>query len=350
MEMTLDDLDSRLADVARLEAILHAEKLDLIAAADRMQAPTADGARNLGEWVARRLDEHPRRARHLARTARSASPDALDALRAGTVSVARADAYIAADAAGIALDGLDRCDITAIWARIRRTTPVSGGVPDRYLVLQPSLSMDHWSLHGRLGAIDGGLVADALTAEADRIVTGVPTSHRPPHHQRMADALVTLALGHGDYTPTITLHADLHAAGPDTAIALAGGLAARTRDLAHALCVGRVDLDTTPWDPGIRTQSRRQRRRAARTLPRRLRRHIEWRDHHACSVDGCDSRHRLQVHHITHKADGGSDDPDNLALLCWFHHHISIHTNGFEIDPTSPPGRRRLVTPSTRGP
>ena len=24
-------------------------------------------------------------------------------------------------------------------------------------------------------------------------------------------------------------------------------------------------------------------------------------------------------------ADGGRTDPDNLTILCWFHHHIAVH-------------------------
>ncbi|MGB5757457.1 MAG: hypothetical protein WBM50_11115, partial [Acidimicrobiales bacterium] len=33
-------------------------------------------------------------------------------------------------------------------------------------------------------------------------------------------------------------------------------------------------------------------------------------------VGSCDA------HHATHGLDHGTTDPDNLVLLCWFHHHL----------------------------
>jgi hypothetical protein len=42
---------------------------------------------------------------------------------------------------------------------------------------------------------------------------------------------------------------------------------------------------------------------------------------------------------------GGDHDPDNLATLCWFHHHVAIHGAGFRIEPSGPPGCRRLIRP-----
>jgi HNH endonuclease len=81
-----------------------------------------------------------------------------------------------------------------------------------------------------------------------------------------------------------------------------------------------------------------------RTLPGRLRRAIHLRDR-ICTADGCLSTHRLQPHHIVHRADGGDDDPSNLTLLCWFHHHVVIHRRGHRIDPTSAPGRIRFLPP-----
>lgn len=69
------------------------------------------------------------------------------------------------------------------------------------------------------------------------------------------------------------------------------------------------------------------------------------RDGFTCSIDGCQSRYRLEPHHIVHAEHHGPTDPDNLTLLCWFHHHTAIHTRGFEIDPHSPTHRRRLLPP-----
>jgi hypothetical protein len=88
---------------------------------------------------------------------------------------------------------------------------------------------------------------------------------------------------------------------------------------------------------------------ASRAIPPAVRRLVAHRDG-GCVIAGCTSRYRLQPHHIQHRADGGSHDPDNLATLCWFHHHIAIHQNGLRIDPDSPPLRRRLIRPRIHAP
>lgn len=49
------------------------------------------------------------------------------------------------------------------------------------------------------------------------------------------------------------------------------------------------------------------------------------RDKHKCQMPGCNSRRRLQVHHIVRYADSGYGrlNPDNGITLC-FNHHNSI--------------------------
>ncbi len=51
---------------------------------------------------------------------------------------------------------------------------------------------------------------------------------------------------------------------------------------------------------------------AARVIPPAVRRLVAWRDG-GCTIDGCRSRYRLQVHHIKPRAGGGGHDPDNLT-------------------------------------
>ena len=61
-----------------------------------------------------------------------------------------------------------------------------------------------------------------------------------------------------------------------------------------------------------------------------------------CTIAGCSSTYRLEVHHITERSKGGTDTPENLTTLCWWHHHVAVHRQGMHIDPNSPPHRRRL--------
>lgn len=49
---------------------------------------------------------------------------------------------------------------------------------------------------------------------------------------------------------------------------------------------------------------------------------VHWRDGQ-CTFPGCTATRFLQVHHIRHRAHGGSDAPENLALLCSAHHRMT---------------------------
>lgn len=77
--------------------------------------------------------------------------------------------------------------------------------------------------------------------------------------------------------------------------------------------------------------------RAARVVPPALRRAIAHRDG-GCRFAGC---HRpapwCDAHHLTHWAHGGKTDPDNLALVCSYHHHL-LHEGGYTL--TRSPGGR----------
>lgn len=38
------------------------------------------------------------------------------------------------------------------------------------------------------------------------------------------------------------------------------------------------------------------------------------------------------AHHAIHWADGGDTAPDNLVLLCWYHHHV-LHEQHWRLEP-----------------
>ncbi len=59
--------------------------------------------------------------------------------------------------------------------------------------------------------------------------------------------------------------------------------------------------------------------RTTRTISRRLRRALEYRDS-CCVVPGCGATRGLHAHHIIHWEDGGETELDNLALVCPYHH------------------------------
>lgn len=71
---------------------------------------------------------------------------------------------------------------------------------------------------------------------------------------------------------------------------------------------------------------------------------IRQRDHHLCQeclregvVNDVSGNHRGQVDHIIPKEQGGTDDDDNLELLCNDHHKIKTQREALR-------GKRGLIT------
>ncbi|HSR97621.1 MAG TPA: HNH endonuclease signature motif containing protein, partial [Kofleriaceae bacterium] len=56
--------------------------------------------------------------------------------------------------------------------------------------------------------------------------------------------------------------------------------------------------------------------RAHQDIPPSVQRFVWHRDGGRCRVDGCRSARGLEIHHLVHRADGGTHEPSNVALLC----------------------------------
>ena len=68
-------------------------------------------------------------------------------------------------------------------------------------------------------------------------------------------------------------------------------------------------------------------------MPPALRRAIAQRDG-GCRFAGCDRPAPwCDAHHLTHWAHGGTTDPDNLALVCPYHHHL-LHEGRYTLTRT----------------
>jgi hypothetical protein len=200
----------------------------------------------------------------------------------------------------------------------------------------------------------------------------LPDGSRGAAGQRLADALVAIAADYlttttgnsnleGDEEsdtgtsvmaggPQVTAFVDLNLAaqsGGETGVGLAGGPRIGVQALEELLGCGHVEL-TGIWkeDNDIRLVAFGDNTQA---IPPRLRRFVLARDG-GCTASGCWSRYRLQPHHITRRADGGSNHPDNLTVLCLFHHHVVVHGMGYRIDPASPAGNRRFLPPDRSPP
>ncbi len=67
-------------------------------------------------------------------------------------------------------------------------------------------------------------------------------------------------------------------------------------------------------------------------IPAAIRRAVILRDQHCRFPGGCDQpAAACEVHHLTHKADGGKTSVTDCALFCTFHHQVVIHLWGWTV-------------------
>jgi hypothetical protein len=62
-----------------------------------------------------------------------------------------------------------------------------------------------------------------------------------------------------------------------------------------------------------------------RGMPRRPFDLVYRRDGYRCMAPGCTARAKLEAHHLTYRSWGGKDEPENLLVLCLFHHQQGEH-------------------------
>lgn len=364
-ETTIDQLEQLLVSDESHIAQLRARQVATLQALDLAQVPMMDGARSLAEWAAARMDMTADTARQLTETARRLNDqtDLAQELIDGVVSFERvveesrlvasgADPGLVSRSRGWDLAGLSR--MTARQRRIsRRDEQRLFG--ERFLSIQPTLDRTSYKLWGQFAGSDGRIIEQALTHRSDQFPP-LPDGRRCPQAQGRADALVSIAQDslHGSRPEAppaaalVSIFVDAHEAARsngETGAEIDAGPRVGPSTLEEILCDGRVEILATAQDGTPLTVGP-----TARTIPPKLRRFILHRDGGACTADGCRSRYRLQPHHIRPRSRGGTLDPDNLTTLCWFHHHVVVHRNGFRIDPDSPPQRRRFLHPNNHDP
>jgi hypothetical protein len=68
------------------------------------------------------------------------------------------------------------------------------------------------------------------------------------------------------------------------------------------------------------------------SIPAGIRNAVMLRDQHCQWAGRCDQpAAACQVHHTKHKANGGPTSVKDCVLLCWFHHQIVIHQQGWTL-------------------
>jgi hypothetical protein len=97
-----------------------------------------------------------------------------------------------------------------------------------------------------------------------------------------------------------------------------GGLASFLRRRQLGVRLGGPSL---PLDVGVSSD-----------IPAAIRRAVILRDQHCRFPGGCDQpAAACEVHHLTHKADGGKTSVKDCALFCTFHHQVVIHQQGWTV-------------------
>jgi HNH endonuclease/Domain of unknown function (DUF222) len=337
---TPDQIEQALIAEEREIARSRGRQMALLALADQLQMATADGCKSLKEWASGRLDLSPETAYRLTTTARrlTDSPELARQLMAGDATFDRieAEARIPESSRGDHLEFLDIAGLRRVAALHRHLDRADDFDSHRsqHLNLQPNLDESAWSIWGELDGYSGAVVDKVLTEAADEI-PNLPDGTRTGLGYRRAVALTSIcesSRSETATTPLITVFVDGHG------VEVASGTAVGPAILDKLACAGSVEVinaaDGRPLALG----------RRSRVIPNKLRRFVLHRDG-GCTADGCTSRYRLQAHHVTPWSEGGPTDPDNLTTLCWFHHHVVVHGQGFRIDPRLGSGRIRFIRP-----
>ncbi len=351
--VTTDQLEQDFIADERLIGQLRARQTIRLAELDARQVHNADGCRTMAEWVSSRADMSNDTAKRLVATTKRIldRPDVLGSLASGETSFERAEQVIRTSHT---IDELAHLDISGIARLIAKKARFSRlderqAHAGRYLTMQPNLDESMWKLWGQLAGLDGAIVQNALFARADAFPN---ESQEDSRGARNADALVAIAqdsIGGSDDTGSpISSVADLVVfvdarSGSATNGYVPAGPIVGPNTIDELLCTGAGSDYVTLEDGKTLNVGRKSPK-----IPRRLRRAVMGRDD-GCGAENCNSRYRLQVHHVVHWEDGGETSEENLVTLCWYHHHVVVHQRGFTIIPESPRQRLRFRRPA-RGP
>ncbi len=344
-ELSTDQLEQRMLGRRAVTARLAAEDLADFEELDRRQVATADGCRSLSEWAAARFDVGLDTARSMVRTMRRTvdRPDLREALADG-VSFDRVEA-LSRIPEDVGL--LENMDVGGVRREAARRARISAAeerrsAQDRFLVMQPSLDESWWKIWGGLDGLSGSLVDKVLTEKGDDLPV-MPDGTTGDSSWRKATALVEVCTSAEPPPAQVTVFVDASEAagtGGQAGVTLDAGPRVGSQALEAVLCDATTEIivrtkDGRPLEYG----------RSSRTVPPRLRRAILHRDGGVCAADGCDSRYRLEAHHILPWSQGGTTDPENLITLCWFHHHVVVHEQGFQLTRHPDHGRIRFRKP-----
>ncbi|HEX6146309.1 MAG TPA: DUF222 domain-containing protein [Acidimicrobiia bacterium] len=348
-----DRVDEGIGHFLALTAAAQAAACEWLVEVDRGQRFLADGSPDLVQWVSARFGLRHATAGQLVRVARRLQD--LPVLRSrfaeGVLSLDQTDAIskmatpdteegLVEECLGLSTAALDRA--------ARRANPPSTSNERsvwerRHLGLQWYLDQSELKFGGSLPGAEGKLFESAVRSRADRIPPNPETGMFDPYPARLADGLVELASTSGDQTAApaqITVFADLDALSETTertgVAELEAGPMIANETARRLSCDALVECKVYDHVRALGIGRR------SRLIPSWLRRQLWFRDG-GCQFPGCGRLNWVHAHHITHWADGGPTELDNLILLCGYHHRF-LHEQSWSIDHDET-GRARFHKP-----
>jgi hypothetical protein len=203
-------------------------------------------------------------------------------------------------------------------------------------VLQPSLDESWWRVWGGLDGPSGALVDKVLTEKADALPQ--VEDLEADMSWKKATALVETMVSDEAPPARVDVIVDATEAAPtggEAGVVLDSGPRVGPRALSAILCDSVTRVTGRTADGRYMDYGRKH-----RTAPAALKMALLAEAGFTCSADGCNSRHRLQIHHLKPWAEGGGTNQGEMVVLCWFHHQVVVHERGFEI--VFHPDRRRV--------
>jgi hypothetical protein len=343
-----NDLEAVVVELARVRQALDAAWLLALEAARGRALHLRRGARDTATWIASLTGDRRGAARRDVSVAEqvAAAPVAARALASGAVSAARAAELARAGDLPVRVqealaEQAPRLPVEQLAREVSRARLDHGlGEPEPVVTLTITPHATRVHVEADLDGEGGELVAKAVDLAVDRL--GLPADL--PYARRRALGLVAVCrhfLEHVDdpgdvrtggrphllaVADVATLLADAGgSARLESGVVIRGEVARRLAcdaGLSRVITNGRSEV----LDVG----------RTTRSIPPALARAVIVRDRH-CTHPTCHAPPwACEIHHVLQWARGGTTSPENLRLLCWFHHQ-QVH----EHDP--PSARRRAA-------
>ncbi|KGI69572.1 HNH endonuclease [Mycolicibacterium rufum] len=342
----IDVLFEELAELTGQRNAIDGRIVEIVAEMERDGLRGVTGARSAAHLVAWKTGVSPSRAETLAAVADRAEefPQCVAGLREGRLSL---------DQVGViaqrAADGSDEhyaaLAATATVAQLRtalklapkprpeaeaETDPDADPQPEPDPGPQPSVTRtsdeQYTSWYIRLPHVEAAVFDAALQSHRDALIADWKrdaekfggAGDQRPRLPSLADAFLRLVYAgwdaeaaerpHGQRT-TVVVHVDV----TDRVGSLHLGPLLSDADRQYLACDATCEVwfqrDGRTLGAG----------RSTRTVNRRLRRALEYRDR-TCVVPGCGATRGLHAHHLKHWEDGGLTELANLALVCPYHH------------------------------